>query len=567
MPLPPSFQDLIPEGSDPTIQAYIELIDQGLPPTKDPQQIAIVGAGVAGIISALLLANAGHQVTLYEGNTRIGGRVYTLRGAEYFGQEDLYAEAGAMRLPLDVHLLLRAWICKLGVPVNYFFQVDVERDSIPDQDQNKVICGQEKGKFATKAYNSFTKVNGREMRTKEYLNAPRPAEALGYDLGDMADDIQEMNGPTLLGQVTDWVVDYVNKNPSDNWMDAIQRFDQYSVHGFLKEFSILSDEAIEFLMVVQNLESRSALSFIQNLIEISLINSDNTYWEITGGTDNLIRAFIEPLQAAGVQVFFNQRLTRVDWDASGNGQVKLSFQPGDADWDGGVGLGAELAGDGFQAQVTADQTILTIATPAMRVVDFQPILPQQKRKMIRELYYDSAVKVLLAFKDRFWETKDNIWGGGSLTDMANRMIYYPSHRMGEEGGVVLAVYTWETEARGWNSLSNDERVAYALDGLAQVHGEEIRDSFMKGTSWSWDEDKWAFGEGAMFAPGQLSELQELTARPVGNIHFAGDWTTLRHAWIEGAIESGIRVALEFEKDEFAERQRQGLLRAIAPTIQ
>jgi monoamine oxidase len=32
--------------------------------------------------------------------------------------------------------------------------------------------------------------------------------------------------------------------------------------------------------------------------------------------------------------------------------------------------------------------------------------------------------------------------------------------------------------------------------------------------------------------------------PEGRLHFAGEHTTLRHAWIEGAIESGLRVAVE-----------------------
>ena len=49
----------------------------------------------------------------------------------------------------------------------------------------------------------------------------------------------------------------------------------------------------------------------------------------------------------------------------------------------------------------------------------------------------------------------------------------------------------------------------------------------------------------MFAPGQLSELQRFIPGPEGEtIHFAGEHTSLRHAWIEGAIESGIRAALE-----------------------
>ncbi len=32
--------------------------------------------------------------------------------------------------------------------------------------------------------------------------------------------------------------------------------------------------------------------------------------------------------------------------------------------------------------------------------------------------------------------------------------------------------------------------------------------------------------------------------PEGPIHFAGEHTSLKHAWIEGALESSIRAALE-----------------------
>lgn len=558
------FHDLIPEPHDPIIKAYIEIINKGLPKAKDPKTIAIVGAGMSGMISALLLAQAGHKVTIYEGDSRIGGRVYTLRGEKYFGREDLYAEAGAMRLPLDIHHLLRTWICKLDVSINRFYQVDVDPSTLNDQNQNAVICGGEPPDAPTKAYNSWTVVNGKKIRTKDYLHAEFPAAELGYDISNMPETQQKMNGSEMLAMLTDWVRDFVNKNPVENWPEAIRKFDQFSIHGFFKEFSLLSDTAVEFVKVLQNLESRSALSFVQNLIEIALINSDNSYWEITDGTDNLVRALIGPLQEAGVQVFFDQRLTSVDWSEDGTGNVVLGFNPGSPDWDGEIGIGAELAGEGFQESVVADQTILTIPVPAMRVTDFKPMLPQDKRKLIRTLYYDSAIKILLAFDRRFWEQDDNIWGGGSLTDQANRMIYYPSHKMGSDAGVVLAVYTWETEARGWNSLTEDERIDYALNGLVEVHGEQIRENFIKGTSWSWDESSWAYGEGAMFAPGQLSELQALTAPPVGNVHFAGDWTTLRHAWIEGAIESGIRVALEFENTK--DSKAKGLMRPIAPRV-
>lgn len=559
-----TLHDLLPESDDPITKEYIEIIKHGLPKTKNPKKIAIVGAGMAGFVSAQLLAQAGHHVTIFEGNTRVGGRIHTLRGEKYFGRPHLYGEAGAMRLPLQIHHLLRTYICKYGVPINFFFQVDVEQDTINDQDQNAVVCQGVQPEVPTQASNSWTYVNGIKMRTREYLDADYPGKALGYNLSRLPDppddpeaSQQRMTGSELLANVTDWVKNFVNQEPRRNWPQAIARFDQYSIHFFFKQFSLLDEMGIEFVEVLQNLESRANLSFIQNLIEMSLINSDNLYWEISNGTDNLVRAWFEPLEAAGVEVYFNEWIDSVEWSGDGSGGT-LRFSPYDENWDGEVGLGGELKADGFIEEFEADEIILTVPVPCMRTMRFDPMLPHEKRKMIRELYFDSACKVLLSFSKRFWEEDDDIYGGGSLTDFANRMIYYPSHRFGQEDGVILATYTWETEARGWGSLTNEQRVEFALDGVARVHGEGIRDYFIQGISWFWDEVPFAMGEAAMFAPGQLSELQAYVANPVGNLHFAGDWTTLRHAWIEGAIESGIRVALEIDPTPAVKRDSRML---------
>jgi monoamine oxidase len=559
-----NIQDLLGEQDDPVIAEYLSIIKNGLPKTTRPQKIAIVGAGMAGLVSAQLLAEAGHEVSLFEADSRIGGRVHTLRGERYFGRADLYGEAGAMRLPLQIHHLLRTYICKYSVPTNFFYQVDVKRDTIKAQDQLAVLSGAVAAAPALKAYQSWTYVNGIKLRTGDYLKHEYPGKALGYDLSNLPQAQQRMNGPTLLASVTDFVKDFVNAAPRENWPEAIARYDSYSINGFLRQFSLLSAEGVEFVEVMQNLESRRALSFVQNLIEMSLINSDNMYWEITGGSDNLVRAWLAPLKAAGVRVCFNQWLQSVEWSDKGE-RAQLNFQPYDATWDGVVGLGAELAEHSHPSRVSADHVILTVPTPCLRTVDFSPMLPHAKRKMIRQLYYDSACKVLMSFDERFWETRDNIWGGGSLTDLANRTIYYPSHGFGESSGVLLASYTWETEAHGWGSLNNEQRIQFALDGVAQVHGDYVRKHFIAGHSVNWDDSPLAMGEAAMFAPGQLSELQADVAPPVGNLHFAGDWTTLRHAWIEGAIESGIRASLEIEPT-VAAKADAAMYAPIPPTI-
>ncbi len=72
---------------------YLELLTKGLGHYNKRTicHIAIVGAGMAGLVAAWLLQRAGLQVRLYEASQRVGARVRTLR--EVFSS-GLYAEAG-----------------------------------------------------------------------------------------------------------------------------------------------------------------------------------------------------------------------------------------------------------------------------------------------------------------------------------------------------------------------------------------------------------------------------------------------------------------------------------------
>ncbi len=73
----------------------------GLPAsTGRPRHVVIVGAGMAGLTSAMLLKEAGHRVTILEARNRLGGRIYTYRG--FAG--GMYGEFGAMRFPRQHHL-------------------------------------------------------------------------------------------------------------------------------------------------------------------------------------------------------------------------------------------------------------------------------------------------------------------------------------------------------------------------------------------------------------------------------------------------------------------------------
>ena len=55
------------------------------------------------------------------------------------------------------------------------------------------------------------------------------------------------------------------------------------------------------------------------------------------------------------------------------------------------------------------------------------------------------------------------------------------------------------------------------------------------------------GAFALFAPEQQTTLQADIVAPEGRIYFAGEHCSLYHAWIQGALESGIRAARQIHE--------------------
>jgi monoamine oxidase len=160
---------------------------------------------------------------------------------------------------------------------------------------------------------------------------------------------------------------------------------------------------------------------------------------------------------------------------------------------------------------------------------------------IRQLHYDASAKIWFQCRRRFWEEDEGIFGGGTATDLPIRVVYYPDHGRETGRGVILASYTWSEDAQRWGSLDPKSRLAEALDDLAEIH-PQVREEFECGASKMWHDDEYAGGAFALFDPGQQTLLYRDIIAPEGRIYFAGEHASLYHAWIQGAIESGLREA-------------------------
>jgi monoamine oxidase len=244
--------------------------------------------------------------------------------------------------------------------------------------------------------------------------------------------------------------------------------------------------------------------------------------QIEGGMDRLPNAFLPALQD---RIRYGARVVAIDQSPE---KVTVHYQN---------------AGGRFQ--VSGNYAILTLPFPVLRHIEVLQPFSRSKQRAIRQLHYDASAKIFIQFRKRFWE-EEGIFGGGSVTDLAIRNIFYPEHGRETGRGVVLASYTWAEDAQRWGSLSPNDRVHQALEDLAKVHPQAL-EAYECGASKMWHDDDFAGGAFALFDPGQQTQLHEHIIAPEGRIHFAGEHASLAHAWIQGAIESGLRAAFEIHQ--------------------
>ena len=386
----------------------------------------------------------------------------------------------------------------------------------------------------------------------------------------------------------------------EGWARVIHDFDESSMRHFLKEEAGLSDEQIELVGTLENLTSRQPLAFMHSFLGRSIIHPDATFWEIVGGSDLLPRKLHEELQK---EVLLNQRMVHLEaYPERGKPQVRVhTIHDRDLgeqkQGDGEVHVGDcailtlpfsslrhvtvdppfsykkrraifelhydaatkvllefrkrwwEFSEEDWERELEGvsrgfyQQCRQLEAHPEEDDLSLLSNLSDSQEKTLFEAYYASHRQ--LSHED-LKQDASHFVGGGSVTDNPNRFVYYPSYPVeGSEGGVVLASYVWADDARRWDSMDDVERYAYALRNLERIHGKRITAFFTgKGVTESWMRNRYVFGEAAVFTPGQLTQLQEHIPTPEGPVYFAGEHISLKHAWVEGAIETAIQAALD-----------------------
>lgn len=466
---------------------------RALPNPPRPLRIVVVGAGLAGLCAAYELEQRGHEVVLLEAHRqRIGGRIYTHR----FGNGQ-YGELGAMRIPPQ-HALPRHYANIFGLALRPFVNANPH---------------------------AYYFARGQRVRI-----ANENALRARYQL---APHEQALSVAELWSRGVLKTLQALNANERADLRraifttDRVRALDRLTLHALLRDAG-LSDEAIELIGVAWAYETDLTTAATEILREEDAARSGE-YAEIEGGMDRLPQAFATrlrgPLRLGAEVVGLRQ--------AASGGRASAIFR----------------THDGRYQNETGDAILCTLPLGVLAGIDVIPELSANKRRAIRQIHYDSATKVLLLAKSRFWELDDGIFGGCTYTDLPTAMTYYPadnarqrSAKVSSGPGVLLASYSWGATAQRLAALPSSERHAVVRRTLGRVHPQLTEPGIVESmTSWSWDHNPYSRGAYCWFLPGQHDSLYRHVIEPEGRLFFAGEHASLSHSWMQGALESGLRA--------------------------
>jgi monoamine oxidase len=235
--------------------------------TGPAKKILVLGAGLAGLVAAYELSNAGHDVTILEAQLRPGGRVYTLR--EPFS-DGLHAEAGAGRIPPQ-HSITLQYVRHFGLQLDPFW---------PTTGDDVLLWRGQRVKLSRETPVDMAKVP---------LRLTPEERRLGFDGME-----KKFFGAVMaeMGDIT-----------SPDWpAAALQAYDGMTLEEFLRRQGA-SPDAIQYIAL--GFEKDSALDFIRDQMSHEVPQMQH----IRGGNDLLPRAFAAKLAD---KIFYGSPVARIE---------------------------------------------------------------------------------------------------------------------------------------------------------------------------------------------------------------------------------------------------------------
>ncbi len=203
----------------------------------------------------------------------------------------------------------------------------------------------------------------------------------------------------------------------------------------------------------------------------------------------------------------------------------------------------EVVADG--AEVTARRVIVAVAPALIPRIDFDPPLPGRRYHLYAKMPPGYVIKVMARYGSPFWR-EQGLTGQAGSPEHPLGITFDNSPADGSCG--VLLGFLEGRHGRESAALAPELRRARVLDGFATYFGERARTEVLEYVEQDWAEEEWIRGGyGAHLGPGVWTQYGSLLREPEGAIHWAGSETsTVWSGYMDGAVRSGERAAAEVD---------------------
>ena len=261
-----------------------------------------------------------------------------------------------------------------------------------------------------------------------------------------------------------------------------------------------------------------------------------------GGYAALLELFRQRVVKAGVRVWTSTVVQRVTWS---RGKVSLDA----------VRANQRLSLQASSVLVTVPVGVLQARRGDSGAIEFSPALPQDKLDAIAGLEMGRVVRVVLHFRERFWE---RIVPNGSKKTLANASFLFSQDEwfptwwtaMPEKFPIIAGWAAWRCAERlESDSLPIATRAIHSLSRLLGVGTSEIEGQLRDVHFHDWQADPYSRGAYSYVKAG-AANAPEILSRPVEEtLFFAGEAVDVsgNNGTVHAAIASARRAVAELAK--------------------
>jgi monoamine oxidase len=192
--------------------------------------------------------------------------------------------------------------------------------------------------------------------------------------------------------------------------------------------------------------------------------------------------------------------------------------------------------------VRARRAIVAILPALTAGIAFDPPLPGLRAQLIQRMPHGTLAKAEVVYDRPFW--RDTGLSGQAVSDTGPARTTFDNSPPDGRPGVLFG-FIGGHDARQWMQRSPAARRAAVLDNFATYFGERARHprSYVEDIG---AEEQWIRGcPTVTLPPGVLSDFGPAIRRRFGRVHWAGSETsTFWAGYMDGAVRSGERAAAE-----------------------